>query len=106
MKAEEFAILCNNVAERIRLVAPIDTGNLRHDAVRYEFIDENTCRFYVDEKIAPYMIYTNENWNMFRPPLHGKKNPNEGWWTNGVYAEIMKTIEQMLADRIVDEEEG
>ena len=104
MSEQEFVILCNNVAENIRLCAPIDTGNLRYAGVRYEFIDEKTCRFYVDEKIAPYMKYTNENWNLFRPPLHGKKNKNEGWWTNDVFMAIINTIKQQLADKIVDEE--
>ena len=90
MRAEEFAILCDKIVERIRLVAPEDTGNLKYNGVRYEFIDANTCKFYVDESIAPYMPFTNEKW--ISPRWNGKKNPNEGWWTNGVYMEIIKTI--------------
>ena len=102
MSEQEFAILCDNVAENIRLCAPIDTGNLRYAGVRYEFIDENTCRFYVDEKIAPYMPFTNEKW--ISPRWNGKKNPNEGWWTNDVFMAIINTIKQQLADKIIDEE--
>jgi hypothetical protein len=33
---------------------------------------------------APYMKYTNESWSNFKPPLRGKKNPNEGWFDNAI----------------------
>ena len=101
MKQEEFAILCSKVVESIRSVAPIDTGKLSKNAIRYEFIDENTCKIYVDEIVAPYMKYTNENWDNFRPPLYGKQNPNEKWWDNEAVKSVVKTIGQLLADKIV-----
>ncbi len=101
MSSEEFTILCHNIVERIRAVAPIDTGNLRYKGVRYEFLDANTCKFYVDENIAPYMKYTNESWDNFRPPLYGKQNPNEKWWDNEAVESVVKTIGQLLADKIV-----
>lgn len=63
----------------IRNRTPIDTGNLRFNALQMN-VRKTLARIYVDEKIAPYMKYTNENWNNFRPPLYGKQNPNEGWW--------------------------
>ena len=101
MKNEKFTILCSKVVEAIRNVAPIDTGNLSKNAIRYEFLDENTCKIYVDETIAPYMKYTNESWDNFRPPLYGKQNPNEKWWDNKSVESVVKTIGQLLADKIV-----
>lgn len=57
----------------LRTAAPYKTGNLRYNAINIEIVG-NTCKLYVDEKIAPYMKYTNEPWT------NGKKNPNEGWF--------------------------
>ena len=101
MKNEEFTIICSKVVEAIRSVAPYDTGKLSKDAIRYEFLDDNTCKIYVDENIASYMKYTNESWDNFRPPLYGKQNPNERWWDNKAVESVVKTIGQLLADKIV-----
>lgn len=64
----------------LRRGAPKDTGNLAYNSIRISKTGRNSWVIYVDENIAPYMKYTNENWNNFRPPLQGKKNPNEKWW--------------------------
>ena len=107
MRNEEFTILCSKVVEAIRSVAPINKrkistrGNLRYNAIKYEFLDDNTCKIYVDEEIAPYMKYTNESWDNFRAPLYGNKNPNEKWWDNKAVESVVKTIGQLLADEIV-----
>ena len=79
--------------EIIRGDAPVDTGNLKYNATK--MVKPGDCQrmVYVDtgnglplkqkvKGIAPYMKYTNESWNLFQPPLKGKKNPNEGWWNN------------------------
>ena len=104
MKPEEFAMLCSNLVENIRSVSPIKTGNLRYNAIKYEFIDEKTCKIYVDESIAPYMPYTNEPW--VSDKWKGAKNPNEGWWQNKALPKITSTIEQMLAKEFIRSKKG
>lgn len=62
----------------LRKLAPKDTGNLAFNAIKGEWSDENTYHIYVDENIAPYMVYTNEPW--ISSYWRGKQNPNEHWW--------------------------
>lgn len=88
MTSNEFISLCKECEAYLRSVAPYDTGNLRYNAVRLEIMDDNTCKLYVDEKMAPYMKYTNEPWQ------HGK-NPNEGWFDRAV-----EHIVELMAQRI------
>lgn len=78
----EFVKLCYREFDRLKSLSPIDTGNLRYNAIRIEFPNENECNIYVDEDIAPYMPYTNEPW--ISPRWNGKKNPNEKWFDNAV----------------------
>lgn len=73
MTRTKFMRLCRECEDILRAAAPYKTGNLRYNGIRVEYIDADTCRLYVDENIAPYMMYTNEPWQ------HGK-NPNEGWF--------------------------
>ena len=82
MTKERFDQVCMNCVEYLKKLSPIDTGNLRYNAIRYEWIDENTFKIYVDKSIAPYMPYTNEPWRAKR--WNGKKNPNERWWQDAV----------------------
>lgn len=74
------ASIMKQCEEHIRKHAPRDTGNLSLNAVKVENKGDGVWEIWVDVEIAPYMKYTNENWNEFRPPLHGKQNPNEGWF--------------------------
>lgn len=53
------------------------TGNMAFNALQYRR-EGNTFVIYVDDRIAPYVPYTNEPWTAAR--WHGKENPNEGWW--------------------------
>lgn len=78
MTKERFNKICLYAVDLLRSFAPIDTGNLRYNAIRYEWINETTFKIYVDESIAPYMPFTNEEWKAKR--WHGKRNPNKGWW--------------------------
>lgn len=68
----------------ININSPIDTGNLRYNGIKFERIGDGKWKIWVDadtaHAIAFYMKYTNEDWNNFKPPLYGKKNPNQGWW--------------------------
>lgn len=74
MTSSEFFGLCKECEQILRNAAPYKTGNLRYNAIKIEFVG-NTCRLYVDEKIAPYMKYTNERWKN-----RAGANPNEGWF--------------------------
>ena len=86
----DFATLCYKALEKAKWYAPIDTGNLRYNAVRGEWRDENTFVIYVDENIAPYMLFTNEPW------INRKgKNPNENWWQD-----TARDIAQIIADEL------
>lgn len=84
MTQSDFAQLCRECEVILRVSAPYKTGNLRYNAIKVEMTDANTCKLYVDEKVAPYMKYTNEPWE------HGK-NPNEGWFDNAA-AKIARYI--------------
>lgn len=98
MNTQEFEELCLEIVKNLKPTSPIDTGNLRYDGIRYEFVDATTFRIYVDEKIAPYMPYTNEPW--ISPKWNGKQNPNEGWWENKALPSIVKTIREKFKRNI------
>ena len=60
------------------------TGNLAFNALRTKYKPTKTkfrAEIYVDDKIAPYVYYTNERWLSQR--WKGHKNPNEGWVLRG-----------------------
>lgn len=92
MTPEAFSQLGQECLELVKSLSPIDTGNLRYNAIRFEMPDINTYVIYVDEQIAPYMPYTNEVWRQklikmgnFLPggvveKMRTWKNPNEGWF--------------------------
>ena len=108
-----FVKVCEEACEIIRKLAPYDTGNLALNAIKIEFPNENTCRIYVDESIAPYMVFTNEPWEHkiikmgnFRPGetierMRTWDNPNEGWWDNACKV-AMDYIHQQLGG-VLDE---
>lgn len=77
MTNDKFQRACLKAVEILRAKAPIDTGNLRYNAIKYKFEDRK-CIIYVDLAIAHYMIYTNEPWISKR--WDGKKNKNEKWF--------------------------
>lgn len=79
--------LCKECETYLRSAAPYKTGNLRFNAIKIKIVG-GTCQLYVDEKIAPYMKYTNEPWK------HGK-NPNEGWFDRAA-----QHIAQLIAERL------
>ncbi len=92
MTYEEFVSLGKECKEIIKKMAPIETGVLRYDAIQEKMPDDKTFIIYVDEAVAPYMKYTNEEWHRkiikmgnFVPGevverMRTWKNPNEGWF--------------------------
>ncbi len=80
MKNSDFYNLCIELYQIIKKHSPIDTGNLRFNAIKFMQTDKNEITIFVDESIAPYMVFTNEPW--ISPKWNGKKNPNQYWWNN------------------------
>lgn len=74
--------------------APYKTGNLRYNAIKSEMPDPNTIVLYVDEDIAPYMPYTNEEWIN-----RSGKNPNEGWFDDAAQ-ETLEYLAQATKGKI------
>lgn len=79
-----------DAVNRLRFYAPHDTGNLKYNAIKFEWIDQNTFRIYIDQAIAPYMPYTNEPW--ISPKWNGRRNPNEKW-----FQETVELIAEQMA---------
>lgn len=94
---EDFAAACELAYEQLIELAPYDTGNLALNAIQIEFISPTECKIHVDEKIAPYMPFTNENW--VSPRWKGAKNPNENWW-NRACEFIMGIIADLLGGEL------
>lgn len=104
MNAQDFENMCSKLFGDIKRISPVDTQNLRDNAIRYEHIDVNTVKIYVEETIAPYMPYTNEPWVSRR--WNGKQNPNEGWWDNGAVNTVIKGIREVFGEKIIRERDG
>lgn len=84
------------VVQGLKSRSPIRTGNLRFNSIKRKTFSENDVHIYVNQKIAPYMVYTNEPW--ISPRWHGKKNPNEGWFdatAQMVAMDILKAFPDM-----------
>ena len=78
MTPEQFEKDVHSAVKHLRSFCPEDTGNLKYDAIKYERVSKSEYKIYVDEKVAPYMPFTNEPW--ISPKWNGKKNPNEKWF--------------------------
>lgn len=83
MTNAQFMAFGERIKRQLQSFSPIRTGNLRYNSIRLERTGEDEIRIYVDEKIAPYMPYTNEPW--LSPRWNGKKNPNEAWFDNAAF---------------------
>lgn len=101
MTPNELIALGQECLQIIKRMSPIDTGNLRYNAIRFEMPNPNKFVIYVDERIAPYMPYTNEVWEHkiikmgnFVPGevierMRTWDNPNEGWFDRAVRTAIL-----------------
>ena len=78
MTRSQFQRFCIDFYKSIHEYAPKDTRNLADNSIKVVWESDKVCKIYVDQKIAPYMPYTNEEW--ISPRWNGKKNPNEQWW--------------------------
>ena len=91
-----FEQLVNQCFWEVQQHSPIDTGNLRYNAIKLEK-EGNDYVIYVDQKIAPYMVFTNEPW--ISDKWGGKQNPNEGWFDK-VAELVAKKIASALGGKI------
>lgn len=95
-----FSRLCNRAVSILRERAPIATGNLRYNSIRYENSGPDTFTIYIDEAIAPYMPFTNEKWVDAR--WNGTENPHEKWFQNAA-EEILNMIASEFNGEIEDD---
>lgn len=73
--------------------APKATGNLSENALKLESTPQGWV-IWVDPKIAPYMVYTEEPW------VNRKgKNPNEGWFER-VAEKVAKNLATFLNGKV------
>lgn len=99
MKAETFEKCCLEAFEIAKLKTPIDTGNLRYNALQIEFENGgNRCVISVNEDIAPYMVYTDKPW--VAEKWNGAKNPNENWWKERFFDTFLKEFTRALGDLV------
>lgn len=84
---------------QVVVAAPVDTGNLAYNSIKLERTTTGYV-IYVDDAIAPYMVYTEEPW--ISPYWNGKKNPNEGWFRK-VAKRIARYLKKVLTGKMQDE---
>lgn len=100
---QRLIVALNKALFTLKQESPYDTGNLRYNAIKLASLGNGHWQLYVDEAVAPYMVYTNEPWeqkwiNMgnFKKGqtvqrLRTWKNPNEGWFDTA----IQKVLQQL-----------
>lgn len=98
MTKKKFAALCNKCVKVVRKRCPKKTRNLMKHGIQFEWLGDFKFRIFVNEKEAPYMKYTNESWDKFRPPLQGKKNPNEEWWQDAYKLVVELIIKELKGE--------
>lgn len=91
-EAEQSQIM-NELLAFVKSVTPIDTGNMRYNAVQLKSLGGGKWQIVVNADIAPYVPYTNEPW--ISPKWNGKKNPNEHWWED-----TAENVTMLLAQRM------
>ena len=89
-----FDRVFNSAIRRIKKKAPVDTGNLKENAIIGKWVSPTRYVIYINvgdtdafvrgsanvRGVAPYTPFTNEKW--VSPRWNGKQNPNEHWWNN------------------------
>lgn len=100
MTDSQFQILCLAAFAEFQKLVPKDTGNMAYNASKIKFPSPDVCEIYVDEKVAPYVPYTNEPWIAER--WHGKKNPNENWFGKAA-AYIAAYVAQQTKGVVLDD---
>ncbi len=76
------------------------TGNMALNALqsRYKPLKKGfKAEIYIDDKIAPYVYYTNERW--LSQKWKGHKNPNEGWVLKGANKVALLITKQLNGEK-------
>lgn len=71
-------------------------GNMAFNSLKvhvFRMYNHTEIEIWMDEDIAPYVVYTNEPW--LSPKWNGKKNPNEGWWEKFLNTLMTKVNEKV-----------
>lgn len=89
MNSMKFGQIVTFAFRMLQSRAPIDTGNLRFNAMRLTF-DSEGATIAIDQRIAPYMPYTNEPW--VSPKWHGRQNPNQ-YWFDRAFEDLLHVME-------------
>lgn len=84
MTDKRFRLLAVKAYTTLKNAAPVDTGNLKFAAVYMRQINADEYRIYVDGKLAPYAVYTNEQWVAPKWGKHRFRNPNHHWIDDAV----------------------
>lgn len=93
------------IVDRLRNLAPKDTGNLAFNSIELVMNGEDKIEIYVSLPKAPYMPYTNEPWLADRWINKKTKkkaiNPNEAWWNDAIVL-IMEELAKMLGGKLTN----
>ena len=92
-KHQQIELAIMDAVSTLRHFIPKDTGNMRYNAFKIEPLGDMKWKIFIDEKVAPYVVYVNEKW--VSPKWNGKTNPNEGFWQY-----IVKRLADMIATAI------
>ena len=97
----DFVYMAGNILYVVvKSFCPVRTGNLVTNGITMK---SDGSEIYIGGDLAPYAIYTNENWNMFAPPLQGHINPHERWIDKAI-TEAVPLIKSALSGGISEEE--
>jgi len=97
----DFVYMAGNILYIVvKSFCPVRTGNLVSNGITMK---SDGSEIYVGGDLAPYAIYTNENWDIFAPPLQGHTNPNERWIDKAIQ-EAVPLIKSALSGGISEEE--
>lgn len=80
-----------------RIYAPKDTGNLSINAIRTVY-ENGTWQVVIGGEVAPYAIYTNEEW-----VNRGTENPNKHWIEDAIDS-VRGTLINIFTDVYTPEE--
>lgn len=76
------------ITDIARYTAPFDTGNLQNSI--FSELKFPNIEIVSRGAIAPYNIYTDARW--ISPRWGGKRNPNQGWFSLDITANVAKWI--------------
>lgn len=95
MDSSRLVSIATMAYNHLKNSCPVDTGNMKYNAIRLTRLSGNKIEVSIEASIAPYVVYTNEKW--LSPRWKGKKNPNEKWIDDAA-EEIAARIKAFFGD--------